>query len=95
MNTKSSIELSASETRYINTLGSPAYDWFRHGKVDEPAPGKFPWFLREKQFFRGKMATSLPFSGSEDQQAKGNGFSQVSPGSPGAPAGGADGNALK
>lgn len=48
--TKLFTELSALESQYINTLSSPTYDWFRHGKVDEPAPGTLRWFLREEQF---------------------------------------------
>lgn len=50
MYTKLLIELSALESQYVNTLNSPNYDWFRHGKVDDPAPGTLRWFLREKQF---------------------------------------------
>lgn len=42
------------ESQYVNTLNSPNYDWFRHGKVDEPAPGTLRWFLREKQFLSWK-----------------------------------------
>ncbi|EHK50529.1 putative ankyrin repeat protein [Trichoderma atroviride IMI 206040] len=47
-------KLSALESQYINTLNSPTYDWFRHGKVDDPAPGTLRWFLREKQFLSWK-----------------------------------------
>ncbi|KAL9471607.1 hypothetical protein ACSS6W_009548 [Trichoderma asperelloides] len=47
-------KLSALESQYVNTLNSPNYDWFRHGKVDEPAPGTLRWFLREKQFLSWK-----------------------------------------
>jgi hypothetical protein len=47
-------ELSALESQYINTLNTPTYDWFRHGKVDDPAPGTLRWFLREKQFLSWK-----------------------------------------
>lgn len=47
-------ELSALESQYINALNSPTYDWFRHGKVDDPAPGTLRWFLREKQFLSWK-----------------------------------------
>ncbi|KAL7918158.1 putative ankyrin repeat protein [Trichoderma austrokoningii] len=47
-------ELSALESLYINTLNSPTYDWFRHGKVDEPASGTLCWFLRGGQFLSWK-----------------------------------------
>ncbi|KAM0448003.1 hypothetical protein ACHAO4_008534 [Trichoderma viride] len=47
-------KLSALESQYINALNSPTYDWFRHGKVDDPAPGTLRWFLREKQFLSWK-----------------------------------------
>lgn len=52
--TKLFTELSALESQYINALNSPTYDWFRHGKVDDPAPGTLRWFLREKQFLSWK-----------------------------------------
>ncbi|KAL6911038.1 putative ankyrin repeat protein [Trichoderma evansii] len=47
-------KLSALESQYVNALNSPNYDWFRHGKVDDPAPGTLRWFLREKQFLSWK-----------------------------------------
>lgn len=52
--TKLFTELSALESQYITALNSPTYDWFRHGKVDDPAPGTLRWFLREKQFLSWK-----------------------------------------